>query len=130
MRYIKQFIKTLSDKVEIKENEKSNIETSASIRNRVNSARKIQLERYKNTNIYSNSELTPKLISQYCKLNTSCKKILESAFEKLGLSARAYSKILKVARTIADLEKSPDILEKHILEAIQFRGLDQKYWGE
>lgn len=109
------------------ENENSKLETSASIRQRVNSARKIQLKRYKDFNIYSNSELTPKLISKYCKLNPQCKKILESAFEKLGLSARAYSKILKVARTIADLEGSSCIEITHITEAIQYRSLDRKY---
>ena len=80
-----------------------------------------------NYNIYSNSELTPNLISKYCKLNPSSKKIMESAFEKLGLSARAYSKILKVARTIADLEGSPNIEVPHITEAIQYRNLDRKY---
>ena len=109
------------------ENENSKIETSESIRQRVNSARQIQLKRYKDYSIYSNSELTPKLISKYCKLNPQCKKILESAFEKLGLSARAYSKILKVARTIADLEASPNIEVSHIAEAIQYRNLDRKY---
>ena len=109
------------------ENEKSSVETSETIRQRVNSARKVQLERYYNYDIYSNSELTPKLISKYCKLNPSCKKILESAFEKLGLSARAYSKILKIARTIADLEGSPNIEVSHITEAIQYRNLDRKY---
>ena len=109
------------------ENENSKLETSASIRQRVNSAREIQLNRYKDFNIYSNSELTPKLISKYCKLNPQCKKILESAFEKLGLSARAYSKILKVARTIADLEGSSCIEITHITEAIQYRSLDRKY---
>ena len=109
------------------ENENSKIETSESIRQRVNSARQIQLKRYKNYSIYSNSELTPKLISKYCKLNPQCKKILESAFEKLGLSARAYSKILKVARTISDLEASPNIEVSHIAEAIQYRNLDRKY---
>ena len=109
------------------ENENFKIETSSSIRKRVNSARQIQLKRYKDYNIYSNSELTPKLISKYCKLNPQCKKILESAFEKLGLSARAYSKILKVARTIADLDGSPNIEVSHITEAIQYRNLDRKY---
>ena len=109
------------------ERENSNIETSESIRHRVNSARQIQLKRYKDYNIYSNSELTPMLISKYCKLNPQCKKILESAFEKLGLSARAYSKILKVARTIADLEGSPNIEISHITEAIQYRSLDRRY---
>lgn len=104
-------------------------ETSAQIKERVNKARKIQLERYKNNKIFSNSELTPKLIDKYCKLDESGKKILENAFKKLGLSARAYGRILKVARTIADLEESDQILAPHIAEAIQYRSLDRKYWG-
>ena len=110
------------------ENDHVDIESSATIRKRVNKARNLQLERYKNFKIYSNSELTPKLMSQYCNLNSSCKKILESAFERLGLSARAYSRILKVARTIADLDDSLNIEVPHISEAIQYRSLDRKYW--
>ena len=109
------------------EKEKNNVEPSSFIRKRVNSARQIQINRYKKYNFYSNSELTPKLISKYCALNSSCKKILETAFDKLGLSARAYTKILKVARTIADLENSPNIEVSHITEAIQYRNLDRKY---
>ena len=104
------------------------IESSEAIRKRVNFARKKQLERYKNFNIFSNAELTPRLINKYCKLDTPCKKILESAFDKLGLSARAYSRILKVARTIADLDNSENINISHISEAIQYRSLDRKYW--
>ena len=103
-------------------------ETSETIRKRVNKARKIQITRYKKYNIYSNSELTPSLIEKFCKLNSECKKILEISFEKLGLSARAYSRILKVARTIADLEESKEIKQKHLAEAIQYRSLDRKYW--
>ena len=102
------------------------IESSEQIRERVNQARKIQIERYKNFNIYSNSELTPKLIEKFCKLDMECQKILELAFEKLGLSARAYGRILKVARTIADLDNSEDIQKKHLAEAIQYRTLDRK----
>ena len=102
------------------------IESSEQIRERVNQARKIQIERYKNFNIYSNSELTPKLIEKFCKLDMECQKILELAFEKLGLSARAYGRILKVARTIADLDNSEDIHKKHLAEAIQYRTLDRK----
>lgn len=103
-------------------------ETSETIRKRVNKARKIQITRYKKYNIYSNSELTPSLIEKFCKLNSECKKVLEISFEKLGLSARAYSRILKVARTIADLEESKEIKQKHLAEAIQYRSLDRKYW--
>ena len=102
-------------------------EKSAVIKERVNKARNIQNERYKKEKIFSNSELTPKMIEKYCELNKSSKKLLEIAFEKLGLSARAYHKILKVARTIADLEGREKIEEKHIAEAIQYRSLDKKY---
>ncbi len=104
-------------------------ESSKEIRNRVNLARKIQLERYKNENIYSNSELTPKLMEKYCKIDERGKRILEKAFENLKLSARAYTRILKVSRTIADLENSKSIQAKHIIEAVQYRSLDRKYWG-
>lgn len=102
-------------------------ESSADIQKRVNNARSIQLKRYEGLGIYSNSELTPNLTQQFCKLDSSGKNILKQAFEKLGLSARAYERILKVARTIADLEGSEKILDKHLLEAIQYRSLDKKY---
>ncbi len=104
-------------------------ETSEEIRKRVNQARRLQLIRYENYNIFSNSELTPQLIEKHCNLNNKCKKILELSFEKLGLSARAYSRILKVARTIADLDNSNNIEINHLAEAIQYRSLDRKYWG-
>ncbi len=103
-------------------------ETSEQIKQRVNKARQIQLERYKNLEIYSNSQLTPKLIEEYCKLDSKSKKILQKAFENLGLSARAHGRILKVARTIADLEGKENIGMEHISEAIQYRNLDKKYW--
>ena len=103
-------------------------ETSQIIKERVNKARKIQIKRYKNEKIYSNSELTPKLIEKYCKLNNESKEILKNAFERLGLSARAYGRILKVARTIADLQDCINIEKRHIAEAIQYRSLDKKYW--
>lgn len=102
-------------------------ETSEQIRKRVEETREIQLERYKECGIYSNSELTPKLIEKYCKLDEKSKIILEKAFNKLGLSARAYARILKVARTIADMNKSTNIQSSHLLEAIQYRSLDKKY---
>ena len=102
-------------------------ETSESIKQRVNKARKIQLERYKNFGIYSNSELTPKLMDLFCKIDETSKQILQNAFERLGLSARAHARILKVARTIADLEGKQNIETNHIAEAIQYRTLDRKY---
>lgn len=111
------------------ENNKT-IETSQEIKKRVNQARKIQIERYRKYNIYSNCELTPKLIEKFCKLNDNSKKILEKSFEQLGLSTRAYNRILKVARTIADLDNSNEIKENHIAEAIQYRSLDRKYWNK
>ena len=103
-------------------------ETSAEIRKRVNLARKIQNNRYKDSEIFSNSEMTPKMINQYCILDEESIEMLKIAFERLGLSARAYSRILKVARTIADLDESEQIEKKHVAEAIQYRSLDRKYW--
>lgn len=103
-------------------------ENSEEIRKRVNQAREIQRERYKQEKIYANASLTPKLINKYCKLDKESKELLENAFNKLGLSARAYGRILKVARTIADLEGSGNIKKGHIAEAIQYRSLDKKYW--
>lgn len=104
-------------------------ESSQNIRKRVNRAREIGRNRYKEHGIYSNSELTPALIQKYCKLGKKEKEILKNAFEKLGFSARAYGRILKVARTIADLDEKEDIELKHIAEAIKYRDLDRKYWG-
>lgn len=104
-------------------------ESSCDIKKRVNHARNIQLQRYKEYNIFSNSELTPKLINKYCKLKSKEKKVLESAFDRFSLSARAYSRILKVARTIADLDSSENIEISHLSEAIQYRSLDRKYWS-
>lgn len=103
-------------------------ETSKEIRNRVNQAKNIQLARYQKYNIFSNSQLTPKLIEKFCELNPKSKQILETAFNTLGLSARAYNRILKVARTIADMDNCEKIQEKHLAEAIQYRSLDRKYW--
>lgn len=105
-------------------------ETSEKIRERVNNARKIQQERYKKTNITCNANLTPSLTKKYCKLDEEGNAILKAAFSTLGLSARAYDRILKLSRTVADLEGSRDIKSKHIVSAISFRSLDSKYWGE
>lgn len=103
-------------------------ESSIQIKERVNKARKLQEERYKKDNIFSNSELTPKLIEKYCQIDSDSKNLLEKAFKKLNLSSRAYNRILKVARTIADLEGKKNISKEDIAEAIQYRSLDKKYF--
>ncbi len=104
-------------------------ETSAQIKERVNKARLIQTERYKGTEVTCNAKLTPALLKKYCVLSTAASKYLELSFEKLGLSARAYDRILKISRTIADLDGSEIIEADHIFSAISFRSLDRKYWG-
>lgn len=96
-------------------------EPSEKIRARVNRARAIQLERYKDTQIVSNSALTEELMEKYCVLDREGSELLKFAFTRLGLSARAYNRILKVARTIADLDESEDIKAAHISEAIQYK---------
>ena len=105
-----------------------NSETSAEIKKRVNKTRKLQLERYKDYKIYSNSQLDAGMLKKFCPLGEEENAILRAAFDNLGLSARAHSRILKVARTIADLEGSENIKSEHIAEAIQYRSLDRKYF--
>ena len=104
-------------------------ESSAKIKERVNRARQIQVERYKNYGIYSNAQLSAGMLPEFCRIDDAASNILKLAFERMGLSARAYSRILKVARTIADLSAEPDIKAEHIAEAIQYRNLDRKYFG-
>ncbi len=104
-------------------------ESSASIRERVNIARKIQQKRYAGTNITCNARLNSKMLREYCKLTDDASGILKVAFEKMNMSARAYDRILKVSRTIADLDGSEIIDARHIMQAVQFRSLDRKYWG-
>lgn len=104
-------------------------EKSSDIKKRVLAAQKIQAERYKDLNIKFNSQLTASQTETFCKLDEECQIVLRKAFNSLKLSARAYNKILKVARTIADLELSEKILVEHIAEAIQYRNLDRKYWN-
>ena len=104
-------------------------ETSKEIKERVNRARQIQRERYKEFGIYANSQLTAGMLQEFCRLGEAENNILKMAFDKLGLSARAHSRILKVARTIADLAGDTDINSAHIAEAIQYRNLDRKFFG-
>lgn len=103
-------------------------ECSAEIKKRVDDAREIQLERFRNHKIFSNSKMSGSITKKICYLSLECKDLLKLAFTNLNLTARAHDKILKVARTIADLENSIDILPQHIAEAIQYRSLDNKYW--
>ncbi len=105
-------------------------ESSAEIRERVNKARRLQEERYKGTGITCNARLTPAMLEKYCTLSAEAEKALRLAFDRMGLSARAYDRLLKVSRTIADLDGSDRIETPHIMQAIQFRSLDRKYWGE
>ena len=96
-------------------------ESSADIRKRVIKARKIQYERYKNDNIFTNSELTPKLIKKYCKIDKQSEDLLKTAIVKYQLSGRRYDRILKLARTIADLDGVQDIKQTHLMQALQYR---------
>lgn len=105
-------------------------ESSKDIKKRVDSARNIQQNRFKGKNFYSNAKMSSKELNEFCKIDKQSSSILETAFNKLNLSARAYNRILKVARTIADMENEENILSRHILEAIQYRTLDRKYWGK
>ena len=105
-------------------------EKSEKIRERVVLARKIQEERFEDiTGVYCNAQMNTKLLQQFCKIDETGLTLLKNAMEKLSLSARAYDRILKVARTIADLEASPTIANHHLAEAIQYRSLDRENWA-
>lgn len=105
-------------------------ESSQEIRKRVNRAREIQQERYKNSATTCNARVTDKEFQQYCTPSKEAAALLEEVFNNLGLSARGYTRILKVARTIADLAESPTIEAEHVAEAVQYRTLDRKYWKQ
>ncbi len=107
----------------------SGAEPSAKIKERVDKARKIQLARFEGTSVTCNARLTPDLQSSVCVTDDKAQQVLRDAFDKLGLSARAYDRVLKVSRTIADLEASEIIRADHVLEAVQYRTLDKKYWN-
>ncbi|MDM8526540.1 YifB family Mg chelatase-like AAA ATPase [Desulfococcaceae bacterium HSG8] len=104
---------------------KISAEPSESIRKRVSAARKIQSRRFSKTKIYSNSQMNSRQIRAYCNIDEASQSLLETAVDKLGLSARAYNRILKISRTIADLEGISDIRMNHISEAVQYRSLDR-----
>ncbi len=104
-------------------------ESSAQIRERVNAARKIQQRRFDGTTVSCNARMTSKMLDEYCPMTDDAKKVLKSAFERLDMSARTYDRILKVARTVADIDNSEVITASHIMQAVRFRSLDRKYWS-
>jgi magnesium chelatase family protein len=105
-------------------------EDSAAVRQRVIDARNRQTERYRaDKKTYSNAQMLPKMIRKYCAITSDGEKLLENAITRLGLSARAHDRILKVARTIADLDAAENIEPRHLSEAIQYRTLDRSYWS-
>lgn len=105
-------------------------ERSANIRQRVLRARQLQLARFSSSRerLYCNSQMAPRHIRSFCQLSHDCERLLERAMTQQGLTARAHDRILKVARTIADLEGGQEIAPKHIAEAIQYRTLDRTFW--
>lgn len=103
-------------------------ESSAVIRERIGRAREIQLKRFAGERVYSNSAMSPAQIRSFCALDQESENLLEHAMQRQGLSARAHDRILKVARTIADLGESENIQSVHIGEAINYRSLDRNYW--
>jgi magnesium chelatase family protein len=106
-------------------------EDSEAVRARVVAARNRQLERYRGEQkTYSNAQMLPKMLRKHCGITADGEKLLENAITRLGLSARAHDRILKVARTIADLEAAENIAPTHLSEAIQYRTLDRSYWAE
>ena len=101
-------------------------EASSSIRERVTRARSIQQERFRSDGIFANAHMKPRHIRKYCRIDAGSQRLMEAAMNRLGLSARAYNRVLKVARTIADIEGCGPIATEHISEAIQYRSLDRR----
>ena len=104
-------------------------ESSAAVRERVMRARERQAERFRGTGIYTNTMMSSAMLRKFCPLSPDVRRLLDGAMERLQLSARAYDRIIKVARTIADLEGKADIEPLHISEAITYRSLDRDSWG-
>ena len=138
-RYLSKISGPLLDRIDIhievspvpfeKLSDENKSESSADIRKRVIQARTVQTERFKEyEHIHYNAQMNTKQIRKYCKLNEKSLELLKNAMDRLNLSARAYDRILKVARTIADLDNSPQVQEYHIGEAIQYRSLDRENW--
>jgi magnesium chelatase family protein len=139
-KYLNKISGPLLDRIDIhlevipvpfeKLSEKTELENSVKIRERVIKAREIQQNRYNNLNsIYSNAQMSSQMIREYCAIDKAGELLLKTAMAKLGLSARAYDRILKVSRTIADLANSENIQAHHLAEAIQYRSLDRESWA-
>ncbi len=139
-KYLNKISGPLLDRIDIhlevvpvpfnKLSEAKSSETSADIRKRVTTARQVQADRFKDlSGIHCNAQMSSKLLHKHCVVDSAGQALLKNAMEKLGLSARAYDRILKVSRTIADLEQSPSILPSHLAEAIQYRSLDREGWA-
>ncbi len=139
-KYLNKISGPLLDRIDIqieivpvpfeKISDKTSSEQSSDIRKRVIRTRKIQEERFKNTKgIYCNAQMTSKQLHQFASIDEAGRRLLKAAMEKLGLSARAYDRILKVSRTIADLEQSENIKTSHLAEAINYRNLDREMWA-
>lgn len=103
-------------------------ENSATMQKRIQKAQKIQSERYQKTSIFHNAQLLPSMIDTYCKTDQKAQRYIEDVFQKMEFSARVYHKILKVARTIADLDGKERIEKEHLVEAVFYRMADLKYW--
>lgn len=140
-KYLNKISGPLMDRIDIhlevvpvpfdKLSETGSSETSATVRERVVEARNVQDERFKDIEeIHCNAQMSSKLLRKYCAIDSTGHQLLKQAMERMDLSARAYDRILKVARTIADLEKSENIQSAHLAEAIQYRSLDRESWGE
>lgn len=137
-RYISKISGPLLDRIDIhvdvpavkvrELSEKEAAEGSAEIRERVTKARRLQLARFEGEKIFCNAQMTPRLIRRHCHLPESAQQMLERAINRLGLSARAYDRILKVSRTLADLDGREQVEERDISEAVQYRSLDRNYW--
>lgn len=112
---------------ELRSTEKT--ESSAEIKKRIDKARQIQHERFEGSSTLCNAKINSEQFEKICKIDNEAEQTLKNAFENMGLTARAYDRVLKVARTIADLEESEIILSSHVFEAIQYRSLDRKYWS-